>query len=118
MRFRLHSLLFSLSIFLVLTSPTLSGPLEDCAECAFLGVPGQDGDLLFRTVNAGLPCPLFSGFTPSESHLPENRFGTTEQVSVLQVKMGHFDFDLHLCRFPCLQDRAYQTASARPVILA
>jgi len=49
MRFRLRPVLLFLSIFLVLTSPTLAGPLEDCAEYARLGVPGQDGDILCRT---------------------------------------------------------------------
>ncbi len=49
MRFRLRPVLLFLSIFLVLTSPTLAGPLEDCAEYAQLGVPGQDGDILCRT---------------------------------------------------------------------
>jgi len=49
MRFKLRSVLLSLSIFLLLISPTFSGPLEDCAEYAQLGIPGQDGDLLCRT---------------------------------------------------------------------
>jgi endonuclease G len=49
MRFRLRPVLLVFSIFLFLTSPTLAGPLEDCAEYAQLGVPGQDGDILCRT---------------------------------------------------------------------
>jgi len=49
MRFRLHPVLLVLSIFLSLSSLTLAGPLEDCAEYAQLGIPGQDGNLLCRT---------------------------------------------------------------------
>lgn len=48
MRLAARQVLLSLSIFLVLISPTLVGPLEDCAEYAQLGVPGHDGDLLRR----------------------------------------------------------------------
>ena len=49
MRFRLRPVLLVFSIFLSLSSLALAGPLEDCAEYAQLGVPGQDGDILCRT---------------------------------------------------------------------
>jgi len=49
MRLAAQQVFLLLSIFFLLTSPTLAGPLEDCAEYAQLGVPGKDGDLLCRT---------------------------------------------------------------------
>ncbi len=39
---------FVLSIFLCSLTAVFAGPLEDCAEYAALGVPGQQGDLLCR----------------------------------------------------------------------
>lgn len=44
-----RQVLRALSIFFFFSSLALAGPLEDCAEYAQLGVPGQDGDLLCRT---------------------------------------------------------------------
>jgi endonuclease G len=48
MRLAPRQLFFALSIFFLFTSLTVAGYLEDCAEYARLGVPGQDGDLLCR----------------------------------------------------------------------
>ncbi|NLT24755.1 MAG: DNA/RNA non-specific endonuclease, partial [Syntrophorhabdus sp.] len=49
MRLAGQQVLRALSIFFLFSSLALAGPLEDCAEYARLGVPGQDGDLLCRT---------------------------------------------------------------------
>ena len=49
MRLAARRVLLVLCIFFLFLSPALAGPLEDCAEYARLGVPGQDGELLCRT---------------------------------------------------------------------
>lgn len=49
MRFAARQLLFAFSVVFVFSSLAFTGPLEDCAEYAKFGVPGQDGDVLCRT---------------------------------------------------------------------
>lgn len=49
MRFRSRPVSFFLSVFILFSFSAFSGPIEDCAEYAQLGVPGHDGDILCRT---------------------------------------------------------------------
>ena len=49
MRLAARRVFLVLSIMLLFLSAAFAGPLEDCAEYARLGVPGQDGEILCRT---------------------------------------------------------------------
>lgn len=49
MRLRLSPAIIAFSVFFLFSVLTLAGPIEDCAEYAKLGVPGQEGEILCRT---------------------------------------------------------------------
>lgn len=49
MKRKIHIFLMAVVLLFWTTGLSLSGPLDDCAEYAKLGVPGNQGDLLCRT---------------------------------------------------------------------
>lgn len=96
--------LFAVVCFIATTGFLCAGPLEDCAEYAKMGIPGQNGDLLCRT-----------GYL--SAHSPENKTPiwviehlTADKASSTKVpRYNKFQADPDLAKGNLAELKDYQT---------